>query len=46
VAHPFVTSARDLDAPPAKQELLSPKSTLHYAFWDSDIKDERVRPRG
>ncbi|KAG2600061.1 mitogen-activated protein kinase kinase kinase 17-like [Panicum virgatum] len=42
VAHPFVAAAtRGPDARPAKQELPSPKSTLHDdAFWDSDTDDE------
>ncbi|PVH38167.1 hypothetical protein PAHAL_5G192900 [Panicum hallii] len=42
VAHPFVASAaaRGPDARPAKQELPSPKTTLHDAFWDSDTEDE------
>jgi len=40
LAHPFVAAARGPDARPAKQELPSPKSTLHDAFWDSDTEDE------
>ncbi|GJM93446.1 hypothetical protein PR202_ga10004 [Eleusine coracana subsp. coracana] len=40
--HPFVAfAARDFDdARPAKPEHLSPKSTLHDAFWDFDTDDE------
>ncbi|TVT98921.1 hypothetical protein EJB05_55734, partial [Eragrostis curvula] len=42
VAHPFVASAAagDFIARPAKQEHLSPKTTLQDAFWDSDTDDE------
>jgi mitogen-activated protein kinase kinase kinase 17/18 len=36
--HPFV--ALDFDARPAKPGHLSPKTTLHDAFWDSDTDDE------
>ncbi|GJN17967.1 hypothetical protein PR202_gb05078 [Eleusine coracana subsp. coracana] len=40
--HPFIAfAALDFDdARPAKPEHLSPKSTLHDAFWDSDTDDE------
>ncbi|KAF8676206.1 hypothetical protein HU200_047077 [Digitaria exilis] len=46
LAHPFVAGAGaaacGVDAPPAKQEFPSPKSTLHDAFWDSDTDEDEA----
>uniref|UniRef100_A0ACD5VQ11 Uncharacterized protein n=1 Tax=Avena sativa TaxID=4498 RepID=A0ACD5VQ11_AVESA len=40
--HPFLLSAcsPDTEAEPAKQDWMSPKSTLNADFWDSDEEDE------
>ncbi|KAL6614670.1 hypothetical protein ACP70R_036940 [Stipagrostis hirtigluma subsp. patula] len=43
VDHPFlacVAAVCDSDAQPPKQEHVSPMSTLHDAFWDTDTDDE------
>ncbi|CAM0882278.1 unnamed protein product [Alopecurus aequalis] len=39
--HPFLVSAsRDVEAETAKQDWMSPKSTLNAEFWESDEEDQ------